>query len=146
MPKPKSRIQMARLSIVLAAILWLVLTLISISYAMKEGAVFYIPELLLIMMTSVILLSWSASVHRFPHLSSRIGYLSILISIMNLVALAMTGGAAHSVIGIYPGITIQYQGNASMVVPNISFFIAYIATAIGVIGGVAIIKTRSAFG
>ena len=86
--------QIARLSVVLAAVLWLVLTIISISYALREGSEFYIPELVLILMTSTILLSWSASIHRFPHLSSKIGYLSILISIMNLVALAMTAGAA----------------------------------------------------
>lgn len=137
--------QMARLFVVLAAILWLILTVVSISYALKGGSYFYVPELILILMTSIILLAWSASIHRFPHLSNKIGYLSILISVMNLVALAMTGGAAHPLIGVYPGITVQYQGNVSMVVPNVSFYIAYFATAIGVIGGIVIIKTRSGF-
>jgi hypothetical protein len=145
MLKTKNHKQMARLFVVLAAILWLFLTVISISYALKDGSYFYVPELLLILITSIILLSWSASVHRFPHLSSKIGYLAILISVMNLIALALTGGAAHSIIGVYPGITIQHQGNVSTVVPNVSFYIAYIATAIGIIGGVGIIKIKSGF-
>ena len=142
MQKTRSQAPTARLLVVAAAILWLLLTIVSISYALKDGAVFYIPELLLIIITSIILLAWSASVHRFPHLISKIGYLSIVISVMNLLALAITGGSAHSILGVYPGIISQSQTNTSIIVPNVSFYIAYFATAIGIIGGIAIIKTR----
>ena len=142
MQKSRSQVLTARLLVVAAAILWLLLTIVSISYALKDGAVFYIPEMLLIVITSTILLAWSASAHRFPHLMNKIGYLSIVISVMNLLALAITGGSSHSILGVYPGITIQSQTNTSIIVPNVSFYIAYFATAIGIIGGIAIIKTR----
>ena len=143
MQKQKGHVPSARILVISAAILWLAVTLISISYALRDGAVFYIPELVLIMIMSVILLAWSASVHRFPHLVSKIGYLSILVSAMNLLALAITGGSAHSIIGIYPGINTPSSMNTSIVVPNVSFYMAYIATAIGIIGGLAIIKNKN---
>ncbi len=143
MQKSGNRVPIARLLLVVAAILWLLLTAVSISYALKDGAVFYIPELLLIAITSIILLAWGGSAHRFPHLIDKIGYLSIVISVMNLLALGITGGYAHSIIGAYPGITIQSQTNTSTIVPNISFYIAYLAAAIGIIGGIAVIKAKS---
>ena len=87
MPKSKASASRARLLVMLAAILWLVLTLVSVYYAIGDGAVLYVPELSLIAVTSVILLGWAASISRFPHLSGKVGYLSILISIMNLLEL-----------------------------------------------------------
>ncbi len=142
MPKSKASASRARLLVMLAAILWLVLTLVSVYYAIGDGAVLYVPELSLIAVTSVILLGWAASISRFPHLSGKVGYLSILISIMNLLALTIIGGLASHVIGIYPNLAAQHAGNLSAIVPNIAFYVAYIATAAGIVGGAAIIRSK----
>lgn len=140
MSKTGSKVQTARILIILSAVLWLILTTISVSYALGSGEIFYIPELILIIVTSIILLAWSYSVRSFPHLISKVGYLSILISIMNLLALGIIASSGHPITGTYPGITANLTQNISASVPNLAFLIAYTATAIGIIGGISIIK------
>ena len=129
-----------RILVVLAALLWLCAAVISIYNSFSNGQVFYVPELVLIAVTSLILLGWSASIHHVPHFAGKIGYLSILISIANLLALAMTGSPIHTASGIVNTVLMQYPQSLFTVVPAISFYLAYAAAALGIVGGALLVK------
>ncbi len=126
--------------VVAAAVLWIIAVILSISHSLSGPSIFYVPELVPILVTSLILLAWGWSAPKIPSMGTKIGYLSIIISLANLLALTLTGNPSNS--PSIPGLLLAHYGQYVGAVPSAALYVAYLATILGILGGFALSKSR----